>query len=75
MPKSLLAALLFTVFSMLHSGLVDAQTRIPGWNRVAPPGGHQNDPQMKTAPSSSALVTSTPILKRFLISPSDQVTM
>ena len=49
MPKSLLAALLFTVFSMLHSGLVDAQTRIPGWNRVAPPGGHQNDPQLVRA--------------------------
>ena len=25
---------------------VEAQARIPGWNRVAPPGGHQNDPQL-----------------------------
>ncbi len=24
----------------------EAQVRIPGWNRVAPPGGHQNDPQL-----------------------------
>ena len=49
MPKSMLAGLLLTVFAMLNSGLADAQTRIPGWNRVAPPGGHQNDPQLVRA--------------------------
>ena len=27
----------------------DGQARIPGWNRVAPPGGHQNDPQLVRA--------------------------
>jgi hypothetical protein len=33
-------------FSPMTSIEVEAQARIPGWNRVAPPGGHQNDPQL-----------------------------
>ncbi len=49
MRKSLFTALLICVLSALHIGAVNAQTRIPGWNRVAPPGGHQNDPQLVRA--------------------------
>jgi hypothetical protein len=38
-------------FSVAISNLstTEAQARIPGWNRVAPPGGHQNDPQLVRA--------------------------
>ena len=31
------------------AGAIEGQNRIPGWNRVAPPGGHQNDPQLVRA--------------------------
>lgn len=33
-------------FAMMPGKEAEAQARIPGWNRVAPPGGHQNDPQL-----------------------------
>lgn len=36
-------------FAVLTAPDAQAQTRIPGWNRVAPPGGHQNDPQLVRA--------------------------
>ena len=37
----------FALALIVSSGTaVDAQVRVPGWNRVAPPGGHQNDPQL-----------------------------
>ena len=36
-------------FAVLTSSYAEAQARIPGWNRVAPPGGHQNDPQLVRA--------------------------
>lgn len=48
MNKSLLAGLVLYTATM-QSSIADAQTRIPGWNRVAPPGGHQNDPQLVRA--------------------------
>ena len=44
-----LITLLVGFYSLLQSDLGEAQTRIPGWNRVAPPGGHQNDPQLVRA--------------------------
>ena len=44
---SLAFALSVAFASIVTSGTsVDAQVRVPGWNRVAPPGGHQNDPQL-----------------------------
>ncbi|MDG2422227.1 MAG: hypothetical protein P8N40_11060 [Gammaproteobacteria bacterium] len=49
MKRSLFAALLFSVVSTLQPTVTEAQARIPGWNRVAPPGGHQNDPQLVRA--------------------------
>ena len=49
MKRSLFAALLVSVFLALQPAITEAQTRIPGWNRVAPPGGHQNDPQLVRA--------------------------
>ena len=42
-------SLLIGLLSVTQSDYSDAQTRIPGWNRVAPPGGHQNDPQLVRA--------------------------
>ncbi len=49
MKKSLLAVCSLCVLLVLQSSYSVAQTRIPGWNRVAPPGGHQNDPQLVRA--------------------------
>ena len=39
-------ALFGFLLTNLNSNQAEAQARIPGWNRVAPPGGHQNDPQL-----------------------------
>ena len=42
-------SLLIGLLCAIQSDHSDAQARIPGWNRVAPPGGHQNDPQLVRA--------------------------
>ena len=42
-------SLLIGLLCVIQSDYSDAQGRIPGWNRVAPPGGHQNDPQLVRA--------------------------
>ena len=47
--RNWLISSLIAVFTLLQSDLSEAQARIPGWNRVAPPGGHQNDPQLVRA--------------------------
>ncbi len=49
MHKSLVVAFLFGTIASMQLSVSEAQTRIPGWNRVAPPGGHQNDPQLVRA--------------------------
>jgi hypothetical protein len=49
MIKNLLIALLGFVFLTTSWSQIQAQTRIPGWNRAAPPGGHQNDLQLVRA--------------------------
>ena len=46
MKKTLCIVLLGFVTATVSWTQIGAQTRIPGWNRVAPPGGHQNDPQL-----------------------------
>ena len=42
-------SLLIGLLCVIQSDYSEAQARIPGWNRVAPPGGHQNDPQLVRA--------------------------
>ena len=44
---------------------LDAQHRVPGWGRVAPPGGHQNDLQL-IRPTGGPVV---PIFERSLSTP------
>jgi hypothetical protein len=48
--KNILAAMVLICIAVpLNPFVSEGQTRIPGWNRVAPPGGHQNDPQLVRA--------------------------
>ena len=49
MKNSLISSLALCFFLVLHTQNSVAQNRVPGWNRVAPPGGHQNDPQLVRA--------------------------
>ena len=49
MKKTLCIALLGLLTAMASWTSSYGQARIPGWNRVAPPGGHQNDPQLVRA--------------------------
>lgn len=49
MIKTLTIALLGLVAATAMWTPSEGQTRIPGWNRVAPPGGHQNDLQLVRA--------------------------
>ncbi|MCH7672275.1 MAG: hypothetical protein IIC59_13390 [Proteobacteria bacterium] len=46
MKKTLCMALLGFVAATASWTQSEGQARIPGWNRVAPPGGHQNDLQL-----------------------------
>ena len=47
--RNRLISLLIAVFALLQSDLSEARARMPRWNRVAPSGGHQNDPQLVRA--------------------------
>jgi hypothetical protein len=49
MKKTLCIALLGIAVASLNLTTSEGQARVPGWNRVAPPGGHQNDPQLVRA--------------------------
>ena len=49
MKKTLCIALLGFITISFAGTYSYGQARIPGWNRVAPPGGHQNDPQLVRA--------------------------
>jgi len=49
MKKALCMALLGFVTVTVSWTQSQGQARIPGWNRVAPPGGHQNDLQLVRA--------------------------